>query len=205
MIRLDGTHSIPLDAFRKVEGQEGKVDIVQGNDGQPQVIATGRSSTGREVQWLRPGSEDVHTSQVVERFLESVSEEFGPRITSSIARELGLERTSGGLDTRTVERAVHMAETEREVFSGINFFLELHCSAEARTPAFRAACTELGINPDTLGRDTLKSLDQRFHAALAEASSSNNEPLPPEQGERLLRQVLDGWVRDGRPAGGSGQ
>ena len=124
-MQSDDRRLIPLDTFAGVQDLEGKVDIVDGADGNPQVIATGRSTAGHKVEWMRPGAASESEQRVVQRFLDALSIEYGPRITRAIAGELGLETAGGGLDTRVVKDALRMAETQRDVFSGANFFIEL--------------------------------------------------------------------------------
>ena len=198
----DDRRLIPLDTFAGVQDLEGKIDIVDGADGNPQVIATGRSTAGHKVEWMRPGAASKAEQRVVLRFLDALSVEYGPRITRAIAGELGLETGSGGLDTRVVKDALRMAETQRDVFSGANFFIELHCSPEARTPAFRAACAAAGVDATALASNELAALAQRFRNALAAASQGNREPLDTGDGERLLRTVVAEWTGAGRPSEG---
>lgn len=195
-MRIEGGGSaIPLDAFRRLEGQEGEVRIVGGQDGDPRVIASGRTPGGREVSWVRPDGPGSLENEVVGRFLDAISNEFGARITRNIARELGLEPATGKLDTRTVEQAVRMAENQRDVFSGANFFLEVHCSAKAASPAFRNALAELGgPAAEALDSTQREDIDARFRAALSQASAQNREPLAPADGERILREVLRDWL-----------
>ena len=200
-MQSDDRRLIPLDTFAGVQDLEGKVDIVDGADGHPQVIATGRSSAGHKVEWMRPGAASESEQRVVRRFLDSLSVEYGPRITRAIAAELGLEAINGGLDTRVVKDALRMAETQRDVFSGANFFIELHCSPEARTPAFRAACAAAGIDAGTLAAGELATLSEHFRGALATASQDNREPLGTGDGERLLRTVVAEWAAGRRTSG----
>jgi hypothetical protein len=87
-----------------------------------------------------------------------------------------------------------MAETQREVFSGANFFVELHCSATARTPAFRAACQAARLDPAALQPEELADIDRRFRATAARSSQDNQAPLSPPDGERLLPEVLAQWL-----------
>ena len=88
------------------------------------------------------------------------------------------------------------------MFSGANFFIELHCSPEARTPAFRAACAAAGIDAGALAANDLSVLAQRFRDALAAASQDNREPLGTADGERLLRTVVAEWAAGARPSEG---
>ena len=201
-MQSDDRRLIPLDTFAGVQDLEGKVDIIDGADGKPQVIATGRSTAGHKVEWMRPGAASDVEQRVVKRFLDALSVEYGPRITRAISGELGLETDSRGLDTRVVKDALRMAETQRDVFSGANFFIELHCSPEARTPAFRAACAAAGIDAGTLAASDLATLAQRFRDALAAASQDNREPLDTRDGERLLRTVVADWAGGARPSEG---
>ena len=201
-MQSDDRRLIPLDTFAGVQDLEGKVDIVDGADGNPQVIATGRSTAGHKVEWMRPGAASESEQRVVQRFLDALSIEYGPRITRAIAGELGLETAGGGLDTRVVKDALRMAETQRDVFPGANFFVELHCSPEARTPAFRAACAAAGIDAGALAANDLAVLAQRFRDALAAASQDNREPLGTADGERLLRTVVAEWAAAARPSEG---
>lgn len=203
-MRVDGgNQSLPLDAFRRVEGQDGQVQIVAGKDGQPEVIAQGRTEKGVAVSWVRPGSGSRIENEVTQRFLESVSSEFGSRITRSIARELGIDNKMGDLDTHVVERALQMAATERTVFSGANFFVELHCSAQTSAAGFKSACAELGVDANLLDVDSRQQIDERFRSALTEASGANQEPLSTGEGERILVNVLRQWQQDNPKATGA--
>ena len=87
-MQSDDRRLIPLDTFAGVQDLEGKIDIVDGADGNPQVIATGRSTAGHKVEWMRPGAASEAEQRVVLRFLDALSVEYGPRITRAIAGEL---------------------------------------------------------------------------------------------------------------------
>jgi hypothetical protein len=187
--------TIPLEAFAQVQDQAGDVDILVEADGRAQVIASGSTKSGLKVEWVKPGTGDPVERAVVGRFLEAVAAEYGSRITATVARELGLEAgPGGGLPTHAVKAALQMAETQREVFSGANFFVELHCSAQARTPAFRAACQASNLDPGALTPEELADIDQRFRATAARTSQDNRAPLSPADGERLLPGVLGEWL-----------
>jgi hypothetical protein len=185
---------IPLETFAGVQDLEGRVDIVAGDDGRPQVIAAGRTASGLKVEWVAPGAATPAEQRVVQRFLASLSEAYGARITHAVAAELGLGQAGASLDTRQVKDALRMAETQKDVFSGANFFVELHCSAKARTPAFRAACAAAGLDADALAPAQLAEIEERFRRAAQEASQRDREPLSTVDGERVLGQVLTEWA-----------
>jgi hypothetical protein len=194
MTQQDDRRPIPLETFAGVQDLEGRVDIVAGEDGRPQVIAAGRTASGLKVEWLQPGAATPAEGRVVQRFLDSLSEEYGARITRAIAAELGLEQSGASLDTRLVKDALRMAETQKEVFTGANFFVELHCSAKARTPAFRAACAAAGLDAGALTGAELAEIDERFRRAADDASRHDREPLSTEDGERVLAAVVSEWA-----------
>ena len=105
---------------------------------------------------------------------------------------------SPGVEERRADPLLHHKvrtfETQREVFSGANFFVELHCSAEARTPAFRAACQAANIDTGALTPADLADIDRRFRVTAARMSQDNRAPLSPTDGERLLPGVLTEWL-----------
>ncbi|MQA40693.1 hypothetical protein [Rugamonas aquatica] len=187
---IDTSRSIPLADFVQIQHQGEEVVLVAGSDGQPQVIAVGHTSSGREVAWIRPEDSDAVEYQVAQRFVGALTAEYGPRITNAVADELHAELTSGRLQTSTIGQAVRMAESQQDTFGGINFFLELHCSATALTPAFRTACGKAGLDVATLSPARLKQIDVLFRSALSEASQGNREPLSPAEGVALLERLL---------------
>ena len=154
----------------------------------------GHDSSCREVEWLDHGATGDTDSRTIATFLDSLSAEFGKRITDFIAKETGLNPVSNELDQRTVEQLEKMAEAQRQVFSGVNFFLELHCSAEGRTPAFREACAQARISPDRLDLATLKEIDSRFRDMIARESNANREPLTPALGQEFMVRILSDFA-----------
>lgn len=192
----DDARPIPLETFARVQDSDGRLDIVDGGDGRPQVIATGRTGSGLKVEWREGAAGSPAEQRVAARFLASLTDEYGPRISGAVAAELGLREDKPGLEARTVKDALRLAETQRDVFSGANFFVELHCSPVARTPAFRAACQAAGIDAASLEAKTLALLDERFRAALTAASQKDQQPLSAQDGEQLLARVITTWKTD---------
>lgn len=200
---IDSGRSIPLADFVQLQHQDGNVAIVTTADGRPGVIAVGRTASGRQVAWERPDAGSAVEQEVAQRFLSALSTQYGERITSTVAAELHPELDAGVLSTSTIATAVRMAESQRETFGGINFFLELHCSAMARTSAFKDACSRAGIDAGALNDAARLTIDARMRTALSQASQDNWTPLTPAEGERVLDGVLAAWQRDGQqPAGG---
>lgn len=190
-MRIDGGAPLHLEAFRRLDGQEGPLGLARGPNGDPEIIATGRSSEGRSVSWVNPAAASPLEQDIVARFLDAVSSEFGSRISANIARELGLKPESRSLDARTVEVALRMGEAQRDVFSGVNFALELQLSGQTHSSAFIAALADVGGPAiEQLDRTTLEQLDAQVRQALSHASSQNQAPLSPAEGEHILREVL---------------
>lgn len=186
---IDSSRSIPLADFIKIQHQGEEAALVAGDDGQPRVIAIGRTAGGREVSWIQP-YHDGAEAQIAQRFLGALADQYGSRITKAVADELKTELSTARLQTSTIGQAVRMAESQLDTFGGVNFFLELHCSAAALTPAFRLACQRTGWRPEQFSKAQLADIDVRFRQALNQASHANQTPLAADEGEALLVQVL---------------
>lgn len=175
--------SLPVEAFAELRHQSGTVEVVAGEAQSLRVVASGHTSQHMEVQWVLP-------DQSTALFLDALRASYGQRITAAVANELGLGQDGGPLHTHTIDRTLQAVETVQQVFSGVNFFLEIHCSALARTPAFRQACRAQGIDAVTLSDSQCAALDRLFKAALNDAAPHDQTPLSPSEGEALLAKVL---------------
>ena len=148
-----------------------------------QPPTAGHTTRGLEVEWVVQPRHDGLTAL----FIESLANTYGKRIASTVKHELGLDNGTDTIPPDIAEQARRMAETQVDVFSGANFFVELHCSASARGPGFLKVCQRAGVAANSVTAD---DVDRRFRVILVQASQCNQMPLSIQDGERLLEAML---------------
>lgn len=103
-----------VDDFRQsaTRGEAVQVQV----DGQSfKVIATGQTPSARSVAW-------VSGQDTTRMFVAALENAVGPALSEAIASELGLQPAPGKpLASRTVERALAMADTANTALEGVRY------------------------------------------------------------------------------------
>lgn len=176
-----------LQAFQNIAKDEGVVRA-SGSEDTSRVLAVGRSSDNREVQWVT-STGDADTDAAFDLFMQTLTANFGGTIQASIANELGLS-PGKPLEAREVRLALEMAENHVGVYEGINFMTQLQFSAASGGSGFGAVAENLGINPANLSDTDRKNIDQQFAAAFNEASQGHTRSVSSDDAAALLATIL---------------
>ena len=179
------SHDLPsLDSFKTAsQGADAVYIAVSGES--LQVLGTGVTPSGRSVTWVAP---DMDTTRM---FTQALEHRFGPGISKAIAQELNLQPSPGKpLSARTVEQALHMAETSSQAMSGVDFITQLDCSATAQGAGFQAVCQSLGLSPASLTAQQRQDIDAAMQSHFEQAASQGRSPVTPETAHAWLRALL---------------
>lgn len=177
-------HGISLEAFSQAT-RAGDAVYISVSGQSLQVLGTGSTASGRSVAWVAP---DMDT---VSMFTEALARTYGSGIASAVSRELGLTPSPGKpLSSRTIERAIDMAQTSQQALEGVDFATRLGCSASMGAPVFREVCAELGIPPERIGPDKRQQIDQTMQQRFSEAASSGLSPVPLDTARSWLRELI---------------
>jgi len=175
------------EAAARAEQGEGLTVVL---DGETLALkAVGRLPSQREVGWVRTdGAEPPDTVRV---FLEQLQASFGGGITTSVARELGLDPAPGKpLEARTIARAIDMANTAQTAYSGVNFLSRMAFSAQAPGPQFEAVSESLGVKADSLTAEQRGAIDAAFGRAFEAAASGDTAAVDFERAAELMRAAI---------------
>ena len=152
-----------------------------------QVLGTGTTPEGRQVAWVAP---DVDTTRA---FTQALEHSFGPGISQTVARELGLQPSPGKpLSSRVVQQALDMAQTSSQALAGVDFITQMDCSATTQGAGFRSVCQALGRDPDRLSPQQRQDIDTALQTRFAQAAAQGLSPVAPETARGWLRDLLQG-------------
>ena len=173
-----------LDHFKAAtEGADAVYISVSGQS--MQVLGTGTTPGGRSVAWVAP---DVDTTR---QFTEALEHRFGIGISQTIVRELGLHPSPGTpLSSRTVERAIDMAQTSTLALEGVDFITQLDCSATTRGAGFQFACRTLDLDPAGFTAQQRQDIDAAMLARFQQAAAQGQSPVAPDTAQAWLRELL---------------
>ena len=177
----------PLDEFRKSAAATDLV-AVRVDDTGYRVLGTSQfNSDGRlhAVNWVQG---ETDTTAV---FLQTLSQAYGPGLSTAIARELSLAPAPGApMASRTVRQALEYAETGRSVLAGVDFLTFLDHSPVHRGGAFNALAQGLGLNPGSLDIRSRQRIDDRLREQFALAAARGDSPVTPHTAREMLLKEL---------------
>lgn len=163
---LQTTGSALLDEFERVASNNGS-KLIELDGEKLRVLGHGTlPGSGRSVAWVDASQDGSAASSVTRVFAEALSDRFGSRLASGIARELGLDITAGKpIESRTVTAAIDMARTASNALEGSYFALRLSFDPVLNGTGFSSVVNELGLDPgrfDAGVRDEVKSRLESF-------------------------------------------
>nr|MBF0683572.1 hypothetical protein [Pseudomonas sp.] len=176
--------ALPLEAFARAaeHGDEVYVDTAGGKH---QVLALGRTPSGRPVAWVAPDSDTASS------FMRSLSHACGTTLSRTIGQELGLGSNPGKpLASRTITQALEMAEAARSVLAGVDFVTALAFSAQGGGAGFRAACAEAKVSPDAISPQRKASIDQDMARRFETAETNGLSPVTSATAHAWLLEIL---------------
>ncbi|MCF8161231.1 MAG: hypothetical protein K9J76_11040 [Polaromonas sp.] len=153
------------------------------------VLAMGQLSAAsgatRSVAWVQS---DEDTTGI---FLKAMSQSYGARVSSCVARELGLDPSPGKpLASRVVQQALEMAKVSGVALAGVDFMTMLDQSAVADGRGFQTACAELNVDPKSVNADTRLWLDSQMKLRFDDANANGQSPVSPADASAWLKGLI---------------
>ena len=177
-------HSLPnqapsLDDFRDAVARSGRQETEN---------VQGKMPSGRTVAWDGGVGDDSATRSA---FMDALKQSFSGGIQTAVARELGLDSSSGKpLSARTVEHAIDMAETAQKAMSGVDFFTQLSCSASSNGAEFQRVCTEMGVAPANIDAPARQQIDRFMDQQFQSAAEQGRSPVDIGTARVWLQQAM---------------
>ena len=181
---LSGIAQLSLSSFRDSATKGENLRVV--HDGSLwKVEACGTAVTERS------GATEKPETDTTSAFIEALGKAFSRGIQDAVVRELELIPQPGQpLESRTVLRAIAMAEASQQAMEGVDFMTRLMFSAASQSAGFIDACVAIGLSPAAVSAEQRKSVDACMQERFAQAAHLGEFPVAPALAQQWLRAEL---------------
>lgn len=190
VLPIGSSPSALLESFRAAAQTHEAVRItLNGNSWDVQGVGN-MPNSGREVAWVQ--ASEGSTADTASVFVQALQGSFSAGISQAVARELDLAPRphQQSLSSRTVLQALDMAETGRQMLTGVDFLTQLHFSATNRGQGFVQTCTILGVDASGLSQSARAQIDTQMGQHFAQAQAAGQTPVSENQATQWLRGLL---------------